>query len=106
MENCIFCKVINKHVPHYRVYEDEKVVAFLDINPIVRGHVLVIPKDHSRWLWDIKDEDYLYLTKKAKDIALTLRKTFETDWIEEIVAGIGVPHTHIHLFPNLLPSPR
>ena len=55
MDDCIFCKIIKNHIPHNRVYEDDKVVAFLDINPLSKGHILLIPKEHSRWLWDMDD---------------------------------------------------
>ena len=60
MENkeCIFCKIIRGEIPCDRIYEDKDVLAFLDINPFVKGHLLVIPKKHSRWIWDIEDGYY------------------------------------------------
>ena len=61
---------------------------------------MIIPKEHSRWLWDLKEEDYVYLIKKTKTIAQALRKSFKTDWVQEIVAGMGIEHTHIHLIPR------
>ena len=98
--DCIFCKIIEEKIPHNRIYEDEIIIAFLDINPLVKGHTLIIPKKHSRWLWDMNDEDYSYIMKKTKYLAEVLKKTFSTDWIEIIVAGVGVEHTHIHIMPR------
>lgn len=100
VNDCIFCKIVRKEIPCYNIYEDEKVLAFLDINPYVRGHLLIIPKKHSKWLWDMSIEEYSYLNEKAHYLANVLRKAFDTEWVEEIVAGIGVQHTHIHLLPR------
>ena len=98
--NCVFCKIASGTISALKIYEDEKIISVIDINPVVRGHIMVIPKKHSRWLWDMDDEDYLYLKKKTKYLAGVLRKAFDTEWIEEVVAGMGVPHTHIHLIPR------
>lgn len=100
MENCIFCKIANGEIPCAKIWEDENYLAFLDINPYCNGHTLIIPKKHSRWLWDIQDKEYTNLMLKTKEIAGKLRKYFNTDWIEEVVAGMGVEHTHIHLLPR------
>jgi histidine triad (HIT) family protein len=102
MENkeCIFCKIIRGEIPCDRIYEDKDVLAFLDINPFVKGHLLVIPKKHSRWIWDIEDGDYRTLVEKTKYLANVLRKSFDTDWVEEVIAGIGVEHSQIHLLPR------
>ena len=100
MNDCVFCKIIKKEIPASVVYEDEKTLAFLDINPYAKGHLLVIPKKHSKWLWDMPENEYLFLKEKVHYIANKLRKIFETEWIEEVVAGIGVEHTHIHLMPR------
>ncbi|MBI2148827.1 HIT family protein, partial [Candidatus Woesearchaeota archaeon] len=98
--DCIFCKIIKKEIPASIVYEDEKTLVFLDINPYAKGHVLVIQKKHSKWLWDMPENEYLFLKEKVYYIANKLRKLFETEWVEEVVAGIGVEHTHIHLMPR------
>ena len=100
MSDCIFCKIIRKEIPADVVYEDSNIISFLDINPYSNGHLLVIPKKHSDWLWDMQKEEYVNLMNKVYDISKVLRKSFDTDWIEEIVAGIGVQHTHIHLLPR------
>jgi histidine triad (HIT) family protein len=99
MDNCIFCKIIKGEIPCYKVYEDSNCLAFLDVNPFVKGHVLVIPKNHYRWLWDM-EEDYLPLMNAVKLIANKLKLAFDIDWVEEFVAGIGVEHAHVHLLPR------
>lgn len=99
-EECIFCKIVEGKIPSYKVYEDENVLSFLDINPYAIGHILIIPKNHSKWLWDMQNKDYQYLNDKVFFLANILRDVFETDWIEEVVAGIGVEHTHVHLLPR------
>lgn len=100
MNDCIFCKIIRKEIPKDMIYEDKIVVSFLDINPFSKGHLLVIPKKHSRWIWDMPKNEYLHLKEKTYFIANKLRQVFETEWIEEVVAGVGVEHTHIHLLPR------
>lgn len=99
-ENCIFCKIANKEIPCAKIWEDEKHMAFLDINPFGVGHALIIPKSHSRWLWDINEKEYAELMQKTKHVAEILKKYFKTDWIELVVAGMEVKHTHIHLLPR------
>lgn len=98
--NDIFCRIINKEVQVDIVYEDENVISFLDINPFVKGHILVIPKKHYKWLWDMNDKDYNVLMDRTKYLADVLKQAFDTDWVEMVVAGIGVEHVHIHLMPR------
>ena len=100
MKTCIFCKILKGEIPCYKVYEDHNCFAFLDINPFVKGHVLVIPKNHYKWLWDLPDEDYIPLMRNVKLIANKLKLAFNIDWVEEVVAGIGVDHAHVHLLPR------
>lgn len=99
-KDCVFCKIAKGEIPAEKIYEDDSVVAILDINPYALGHTLVIPKKHSRWLWDMNLGDYTKLKQKVYGMANVLRKAFDTDWIEEFVAGMDVKHTHIHLLPR------
>ncbi len=99
-EDCIFCKIASGEIPSEKVYEDEKVISILDINPYVLGHIMVIPKKHSRWVWDIDIKGYKEITERVHKLANVLRKAFDTEWVEEVIAGIGVSHTHIHLLPR------
>lgn len=96
----MFCGIVKGNISCEKIWEDERVLVFLDINPYVLGHVLVVPKKHSRWLWDMGEEDYGYLMGKVRLVANVLREVFDTDWVEEIVAGIGAEHTHVHLLPR------
>jgi len=98
MEDCIFCKIVEGKIPSYKVYENKDFLAFLDINPLNPGHTLVVTKKHYRWLWDLPNigECFEFVQKIAK----TLQKTMNTEWIVCDVAGMGVPHVHIHLVPR------
>lgn len=96
MTDCIFCKIINKEIPCYQVYEDDNFFAFLDIRPLNKGHTLIIPKKHYRWVWDVQEE-YSQIVNK---LANTLKKALETDYVQSIVMGDEVPHAHIHLIPR------
>jgi histidine triad (HIT) family protein len=100
MEDCIFCKIAKGEIPSYKVYEDDSVLAFLDINPDVVGHTLVIPKKHVRWVWDLEDADYTDLMLKVKTVALAISKSFDTEWVTEDIVGLDVPHVHIHIMPR------
>jgi len=100
LKNCTFCKIVEGEIPSMKVWEDEKHLAILDINPYAKGHVLVVPKKHSEWVWDINDKDYLEYMKQVKYLANVLRKAFDTKWVEEIIAGVGISHSHVHLLPR------
>ncbi len=98
MDNCIFCKIVRGEVPCYKVYEDDKFLAFLDINPQSPGHTQVIPKEHYRWVWDTPNTGEYF--EVAKKVALAQQKAFSTDFILSKVVGDEVPHAHIWVFPN------
>ena len=96
--NCIFCKIVNKEIPANIVYEDNKFLAILDINPRSAGHTQVIPKDHYRWVWDIPNAgEYFELVKK---IALAQKNAFKQDIIQGRIEGIDIEHAHFWVFPN------
>ena len=98
MENCIFCKIVNKEIPSYTVYEDSDFLAFLDINPQSAGHCQVIPKQHRRWVWDVPNVgDYFEVVRK---VAKAQGKAFDTDWILSKIVGDEVQHAHIWIYPN------
>lgn len=98
MENCVFCKIVNKEIPAEIVYEDRDFLAFLDINPQSPGHTQVIPKKHVRWVWDYERAGAYF--EIAQKIALAQRKAFDTDFILSKIVGDEVPHAHIWIFPN------
>jgi len=100
MDDCIFCKIVSGEVPSEKVYESENVFAFLDMAPFVKGHLLAVPKKHSRWLWGMSDEDYSVFMNDVRKLAEVLKRAFNTDWVEMVVAGMGVEHIHVHLLPR------
>jgi len=100
MDDCVFCKIVKGLKDEDKVWEDDEFLAILDINPYARGHVMVIPKEHFRWVWDIDDEKYSRYMLVVKKIAGFLREAFGTDCVQEIIAGFGVAHSHIHLLPR------
>ncbi len=98
-ENCIFCKIAKKEIPSTVVYEDEFSMAFLDINPIVPGHTLLIPKDHYQWFIDLPNELYIKVFQNAKDLAIKLKQEYKADYVRLGIVGTDISHTHIHLLP-------
>ncbi len=99
MADSIFTKIIKGEIPAYKIYEDDKTVAFLDIHPKQPGHVLVVPKQQVEFLWDLEDEDYQAVMATAKTIALHIREVLGKPYVGEVVVGIDVPHAHVHVYP-------
>ena len=99
MEDSIFTKIIKGEIPCHKVYEDEKVFAMLDIEPLSNGHVLVIPKKQVDLLWDLEQSDYDYLWQITKKIAQKIQAEMKPIRVGVVVEGFGVPHAHIHLVP-------
>lgn len=95
----MFTKIIRGVIPCHRVYEDDTVIAFLDIHPQTEGHTLVIPKTQVDHLWDLDDTTYAHLWRVAKHLALNMRAQGLRPRISAVVAGYGVSHAHIHLIP-------
>ncbi len=99
-ENCIFCKIIKNEIPSEKIYEDEKVFAFMDIKPVSEGHILLIPKEHTPWMQDVSDEMIEYIFKKAKNLMQVLKQSLGCDFVQLSIVGEEVPHFHIHLIPR------
>ena len=95
----IFTKIVNGEIPSYKVAEDDRFYAFLDINPLVKGHTLVIPKKEVDYIFDIEDKDFKDLFLFAKKVAVGIKKVIPCEKIGVAVIGLEVPHTHIHLIP-------
>ncbi len=107
MENnaCIFCNIINGEIPCYKVYEDEKIFAFLDIHPVNEGHTLVIPKKHAVNIYDIEESEIAEMVKIGKKLALKIREATKAEGMNmhmnnEKAGGQAVFHAHIHLIPR------
>lgn len=95
----IFSKIIKGDIPCYKIAETENCFAFLDINPLVRGHVLCIPKREVDYLFDLTDRELCDLQLFAKKIAVAQKKVFGCIKVGQAVLGLEVPHAHIHLIP-------
>ncbi|HEX4717223.1 MAG TPA: HIT family protein [Thermoleophilaceae bacterium] len=103
--DCIFCKVVAGEIPSHKIDEDDKTLAFMDINPWTRGHALVIPKEHSRNVYDVDPEDLAAAHITAQRVAKRMRERLNCDGINvlqssEPVAMQTVFHTHVHVIPR------
>lgn len=98
--NCIFCKVGKGEIPHNRISENENFVAFLDIHPMSKGHILVIPKEHIVWMQDANDNVISEIFIYVKKIMLAQKASLFCDYVQVWVLGKDVPHFHIHLIPR------
>lgn len=99
MEDSIFTKIIKGEIPSYKIYEDDKVIAFLDVHPLSEGHTLVVPKVQVDHIWDLDRDTYRYLFGITKRLGTHIRSTLQPARVGMVVEGFGVPHTHIHLVP-------
>ena len=95
----IFSRIVAGEIPCYKVAEDERFFAFLDINPLVKGHTLVIPKHEVDYIFDLADEDLAAMQVFAKKVAVAIKKAFPCLKVGQAVLGLEVPHAHIHLIP-------
>lgn len=94
----VFTKIINQEIPSYKIYEDTKTMAFLDINPETKGHVLVVPKNEVDKIYDLPDKDYLALMETAKKLSKHMEEKLSARILWKVI-GTDVPHAHIHLEP-------
>ena len=98
MNDCIFCKIVKGELPSYKLFEDELFFGFLDIFPRTRGHALVIPKNHHRWVYDVPEfEEYWNSVNK---LTKALQKALNPYFVSYVTHGLEVPHAHIHVLPR------
>ncbi|MBS3067756.1 HIT family protein [Candidatus Micrarchaeota archaeon] len=105
MTDCIFCKIIKSEIPSSKVYEDEHTLAFLDINPVTKGHTLVIPKQHCTDIFDMKEEDAKAVMATAKKVASAVFHGLNASGVNLLnsnkkAAGQEVFHYHMHIIPR------
>lgn len=105
MSDCIFCKIIKGDIPCTKVYEDEQVLAFLDIGPITRGHTLVMPKKHHASLFDLPEEDFAAMMRSVQKISAAVFKGVGATGLNLLQnnfrsAGQQVDHVHMHIVPR------
>ena len=95
----IFSKIVSNEIPSYKVCENENFLAFLDINPLKKGHTLVIPKIEVDYIFDLESKEYQELWNFAKLVANGMKRVIKCERISIVVMGLEVPHAHIHLIP-------
>ena len=95
----IFTKIINGEIPAYKVAEDDRYLAFLDVNPNAKGHTLCIPKQEVNKIFDMDEDHYLGLMQFSRKVAIALEKAVPCKRIGVAVVGLEVPHVHVHLIP-------
>jgi len=95
----IFSKIISGEIPCYKIAEDERYLAFLDVNPLIEGHVLVIPKEEVDYIFNIEDDLLSGLLVFSKTVAKAIEKAVPCKRIGVTVIGLEVPHAHVHLLP-------
>lgn len=101
--DCIFCKISNGEIPCYKIYEDESIIAFLDVNPKCNGHTLVVPKEHFQDVYEIPEVALLYLETIGKKIAKDLMEKLSVTGITFMMnygTSQEVKHIHLHILPN------
>lgn len=102
MNDCIFCKIVKGDIPSEKVYEDSDFLAFMDIYPVMKGHVLMIPKHHVEWMQDESDENIGKIFIQVKTLMKKMKESLGCDFVQIGVVGEAVKHFHIHLIPRYL----
>ena len=105
MADCVFCMIRDGKIPSAKVYDDERTLAFMDINPLSRGHCLVAPKAHAATLYEVDLEDFKAVAATAKKVAAAIKKALSPDGLNLLQANgaaafQSVPHFHLHLIPR------
>lgn len=98
-EPSIFTRIINSEIPANKIYEDDRIIAILDLHPQMPGHTLVIPKVQIDHIWDLSEDDYQYLWQIVRKIGGHIRQVIDAPRVGVVVEGFGVPHCHVHLVP-------
>jgi len=103
--DCIFCKIVSGEIPSVKVYDDDRVLAFMDINPISEGHLLIIPKAHAASIYEITEDDFLSVMSVTHKLAAAVKKALNPDGINLLqlngrAANQVVPHLHMHIVPR------
>ena len=99
MDTCVFCKLVSGELPNHTVYEDDHLLAFMDIAPITKGHVVVIPKKHEAQLWDLEVRLYSHVMMTGQKVVLKIRQILNPFRVGLIVESMEVEHAHLKLFP-------
>lgn len=100
MQDCIFCKIVKGELPSYKIYEDSDFLAFLDIQPRAKGHTLIIPKKHCRWVYDLPKKDFEKCWGAVLKITRAVQKALNPSFVTYVTHGLEVEHAHIHVVPR------
>lgn len=111
MEACLFCKIVKGEIPCIKIFEDDKVLSFADINPISTGHVLIIPKNHAGTIWEIDADDLVAIHRTSLKISRAMKTALNSDGIAFFqlngkAVNQVVPHYHLHLIPRKSSDPK
>jgi len=103
--DCVFCKIRDGQIPSMKIYEDERTLVFMDINPLNAGHCLIVTRTHASTIWDADEDDLQAAITSAKKVALALRQAVKPDGLNMLQANgaaafQSVPHFHLHLIPR------
>ncbi|MRX49564.1 HIT domain-containing protein [Paracoccus sp. S-4012] len=98
-DTCLFCRIARGELPAHRVYEDDRIMAFLDLHPIRPGHTLVIPKAHHVWFEDLPEDLATAVTTCAQALARRMKALYGVERVAMVYTGIHVPHAHAHVVP-------
>ncbi len=99
MEPSIFTKIVKGEIPAYKIAENERFLAFLDVYPTTKGHTLVIPKEQIDYIFDLDDDTYSGLMSFAKEVSKAIKRAVPCNRVGLAVVGLEVPHAHVHLIP-------
>jgi len=99
MKECILCKILKGEISSHKVWEDKEFFAFMDINPVNPGHVLLVPKKHVDYIFNLPDGEYKKIFEHAKFISSAIQRATKAKRIGMAIEGLSVPHAHIHLIP-------
>lgn len=98
-QDSIFTKIIKGQLPSHKVYEDDKILAFLDIYPVVDGQIVVVPKAQVKFVWDLNPEDYSSLMDATRRIVKHIQPILKTKFVGTKIEGVDVPHAHVKIYP-------
>lgn len=100
MPDCIFCKIVKGELPSYKIYEDSDFMAFLDIQPRAKGHTLVIPKKHYRWVYDVPEKEFEKYWGVVLKVTKAMQKAMNPTFVTYVTHGLEIEHAHIHVVPR------
>jgi histidine triad (HIT) family protein len=100
MDGCVFCKIISNQIPCFKIWENENYLAFLDIDPSVRGMTIIVPKEHQdSYIYNLSDEQIACVVQAGKQVAKLLEKKLAVTRVVTVIEGLQVPHLHLKLYP-------